>query len=250
MFGELAAGFPAGKGTMNLDQLKLDAAALAVKFVESGMLVGLGTGSTASHAIRLLGGRYQQGLRFTGIATSSASAALARSFGIPLIESPSGTMIDVTIDGADEIGESDLSLIKGMGGALLWEKIVAARSRRVIIIADETKLAPRLSGRVAVPVEVVRFGSESTAAHLRALGCQPLMKRDAAGEVFRTDAGNIILNCAFDDLSDPMAVERALSMTVGVVETGLFIGMATTALVASEAGIRRIDRAASPAVSL
>ncbi len=227
---------------MDRDALKRNAAAAAVAMVDSGMLVGLGTGSTATHAIELLGERYRDGLRFTGVPTSKETARLARSFGIPLIESPTETSIDLTIDGADEIGETDLSVIKGMGGALLWEKIVAVTSKRVVIIADETKLAPRLSGRVAVPVEVVPFGWESTLMRLRALGCQPVLKRNAQGEVYRTDSGNMVLDCKFDGLDDPAATERALSMIVGVVESGLFIGLAATALVASEAGVRRIDR--------
>src|SRR5882757_5954357 len=170
---------------MDRDSLQQAAAEQAVTFVESGMLVGLGTGSTAGHAIRLLGERYRGGLRFTGVPTSIASADLARSLGIPLIDSPTATPIDLTIDGADEIGESDLSLIKGMGGALLREKIVAVASRRLVIIADETKLEPRLTGQVAVPVEVVSFGWESTQARLTALGCQPVLRRTPSGEVFR-----------------------------------------------------------------
>jgi len=226
---------------MRLDGLKREAAARAVAFVEPGMLVGLGTGSTANHAIKLLGERFRAGMKFTGVPTSMASAALARSFGIPLIESPSAP-IDVTIDGADEIGEGDLSLIKGMGGALLWEKIVAACTRRLIIVADETKLVPRLSGRVAVPVEIVRFGWESTARRLADLGCVPELRKTRDGEPFRTDSGHFIMNCAFRDLNDPMAVERALSMTVGVVETGLFIGMTDMALVATGDGVRQFGR--------
>lgn len=228
---------------MTADELKRRAAAAAVEMVTQGMLIGLGTGSTANHAIRLLGERFRDGLRFTGVPTSIASARLAETFGIPLVSSPDGAVIDLTIDGADEIGARGLSLIKGMGGALLREKIVATMSKRLAIVADETKLAPSLSGRVAVPVEVADFGWESTAVRLRALGCEPVLKRDAAGDVFRTDGGNRILNCLFRDLSDPMAVERALSMTVGVVETGLFLGLATTAFVASAAGVKRIDRA-------
>ena len=136
----------------------------------------------------------------------------------------------------------DLNVIKGMGGALLWEKIVAVSSKRLVIIADETKLAPRLTGRVAVPVEVVAFGWESTAARLAALGCDPVLRRDDDGEAYRTDERNFILNCAFKNLSDPPGVERAVSMTVGVVETGLFIGLASAAIVASAGGIRWIGR--------
>jgi ribose 5-phosphate isomerase A len=228
---------------MDLDPLKRAAAAVAVDMVEDGMVVGLGTGSTARHAIGLLGERCHRGLRFTGVPTSVASADLARSLGIPLIESPTAAPIDLGIDGADEIAEADLTLIKGRGGALLREKIVATLCRRLVIIADETKLAPRLSGRVAVPVEVVRFGWESTADRIARLGCHPALKRTRAGDTFRTDGGNLILDCVFDDLSDPPAVERALSMIVGVVETGLFLDLATTALVASPAGVRRFDRA-------
>jgi ribose 5-phosphate isomerase A len=227
---------------MEADHLKQAAAAAAAALVESGMVVGLGTGTTARHAIRLLGERYREGLRFTGVPTSIASAELARSFGISLIESPTDQPIDLTIDGADEIGEEDLSLIKGMGGALLREKIVAVTSKQLVIIADETKLAPRLSGRVAVPVEVVEFGWESTRARLRALGCEPELKRGEQDRPVRTDGGNVILNCKFDTLPDPAMTERDLSMVVGVVETGLFIGIATTVLVASATGVRRINR--------
>jgi ribose 5-phosphate isomerase A len=227
---------------MVADDLKRAAAAVAAELVEPGMLVGLGTGSTATHAIRLLGERFRSGLRFTGIATSRRSAELARSFGIPLIDSPAETPIDLTIDGADEISEADLTLIKGMGGALLWEKIVAARSHRLVIVADESKLSPVLSGRVPVPIEVVTFGWESTKARLAALGCRPVLKRDAEGKPFRTDAGNLIFNCKFDTLPDPTRLEQDLSMIVGVVETGIFIGLATTALVASRSGVRRLDR--------
>ena len=227
---------------MPADDLKQAAAAAAAVLVQPGMLVGLGTGSTADHAIRLLGERHRAGLQFTGVPTSKASAALARSFGIPVIESPTDTPIDLTIDGADEIGEADLSLIKGMGGAMLWEKIVAVMSRRLVIIADETKLTPRLSGRAPVPVEIVSFGWESTKARLAALGCRPVLKRDTQGHPFQSDGGNLILNCKFDALPDPAALERTLSGIVGVVESGLFIGLATTVLVASRAGVRRIDR--------
>jgi ribose 5-phosphate isomerase A len=176
------------------------------------------------------------------VPTSVASAELARSFGIPLLESPVAAPIDLTIDGADEIGEVGLDLIKGMGGALLREKIVAVASRRLVIIADETKLSPRLSGRVPIPVEIVAFGWASTRARLAGLGCQTVLKRDDRGLPYQTDGGNFILHCRFDALSDPAALEQTLSGVVGVVETGLFLGLATTALVATQAGVRQIDR--------
>ena len=227
---------------MAADDLKRAAAAAAAELVEPDMLVGLGTGSTATHAIRVLGERFRSGLRFTGIATSRRSAELARTFGIPLIGSPTEASIDLTIDGADEISETGLTLIKGMGGALLWEKIVASRSNRLVIVADESKLSPVISGRVPVPIEVVTFGWESTKARLAALGCRPVLKRDAEGNPYRTDAGNLIFNCKFETLPDPVRLEADLSMIVGVVETGLFIGLATSALVASRVGVRRLDR--------
>jgi ribose 5-phosphate isomerase A len=224
------------------DTLKQTAAAAAADLVADGMLVGLGTGSTASYAIKRLGERFRDGLRFTGVPTSVASAEIARVFGIPLIESPTATPIDLTIDGADEIGELELDLIKGMGGALLREKIVAVSSRRLVIIADETKLSTRLSGRVPIPVEIVAFGWESTRARLAALGCQTVLKRDDRGLPYQTDGGNFIVHCKFDTLLEPAAVEQALSRVVGVVESGLFLRLATTALVATQAGVQRIER--------
>jgi ribose 5-phosphate isomerase A len=242
MFRQLAAGVSGGARVIDRDSLKQTAAAVAAELVEGGMLVGLGTGSTASRAIRRLGERYRDGLRFTGVPTSVASAEIARLFGIPLLESPTATPIDLTIDGADEIGEVGLDLIKGMGGALLREKIVAVTSQRLVIIADETKLSSRLSGRVPIPVEIVAFGWESTRARLAALGCQTVLKRDDRGLPYQTDGGNFIVHCKFDALAEPRAVELALSGVVGVVETGLFLGLATTALVATQAGVRRIER--------
>lgn len=226
----------------DLDTLKQQAAAVAADMVRPGMLVGLGTGSTATHAIHLLGERFRDGLRFTGVPTSEASARLARSFGIPLLDAPDTTPIDLTIDGADEISEADLGLIKGLGGALLREKLVAVSSRILVIIADETKLSPRLSGRVPVPVEVVPFGWRATQARVAALGCEPVLRRDAAGAAIYTDGGNLLLDCRFAELPDPAATECALSRVVGVVESGLFLGLATTALVASAERVRRLDR--------
>lgn len=228
---------------MSADALKRAAARAAVGMVTDGMLVGLGTGSTAAHAIDLLGARVREGLQFVGVPTSEASARQARGLGIPLQDSPADYPIDLTIDGADEIDEATLNVIKGLGGALLREKIVASTSKQLVIIADGSKLAPRLSGRVPVPVEVVTFGWESTRSRLGGLpGCHPKLRYDTDGAPFQTDGGNLVLDCFFDDLSDPAALERDLSMIVGVVETGLFIHLATTALVATEAGVRRIDR--------
>ena len=242
MLGQLVAGVSDGARMIDRDALKQTAAIAAAELVSSGMLVGLGTGSTASHAIRHLGQRFRDGLRFTGVPTSVASEHLARSFGIPLLEQPNATTIDLTIDGADEIGEADLDLIKGMGGALLREKIIAVTSRRMVVIADETKLSPRLSGRVPIPVEIVGVGWEATRARLTALGFQTVLKRDDLGQPYRTDGGNLIVHCKFDGPIDSVRIEQTLSGVVGVVETGLFPGLATTALVATQTGVRQIDR--------
>jgi ribose 5-phosphate isomerase A len=222
------------------DARKREAAMAAVAMVTDGMVVGLGTGSTAAFAIDGLIARVRDGLRIVGIPTSERSAKQARDGGIELTDFGHHPKIDLTIDGADEIVIGSLDLIKGLGGALLREKIVAAASDRLIIIADEPKLVPGLSG--TVPVEVVPFGWETTAARLAALGCRPVLRTAANGAGFRTDGNNLILDCDFGPIADPVQLERELSHTVGVVETGLFIGMATTALVAAPEGVLRFDR--------
>lgn len=223
------------------DALKRQAAMQAVAMVKDGMVVGLGTGSTAAFAIEGLIARVRDGLRITGIPTSERSAKQAREGGIELSDFSRHARIDLTIDGADEIDRFSLDLIKGLGGALLREKIVASASARLVIIADEPKLVDGLGATVPVPVEVVAFGWETTAARLTALNARPVL-RMANGAPFRTDGNNLILDCHFGPIADPGALEQRLSNTVGVVETGLFIGMAKTALVASPNGVVRLDR--------
>lgn len=213
----------------------------AVAMVQHGMVVGLGTGSTAAFAIDGLIQRVRQGLDIVGIPTSERSAAQARAGGIRLVDFATHPKIDLTIDGADEIERSTLDLIKGLGGALLREKIVAAASDRLVIIADEPKLVSGLGGTVPVPVEVVTFGWQSTARRLERLGAKPVL-RMAGDQPFRTDGGNLILDCQFGRIADPASLETFLSATVGVVETGLFIGMAWVALVATPNGIVRLER--------
>jgi ribose 5-phosphate isomerase A len=225
------------------DARKREAAMAAVGMVQDGMVVGLGTGSTAAFAIDGLIARVRDGLKILGIPTSERSAKQARDGGITLTDFAHHTHVDLTIDGADEIGEGSLDLIKGLGGALLREKIVASASARLVIIADAPKLVAGLGGTVPVPVEVATFGWQTTAERLAALGAKPVL-RQAGGELFHTDGGNLILDCHFGRIADPAALEADLSATVGVVETGLFIGMATTALVAMADGVRRLDRAA------
>jgi len=224
------------------DALKREAAMTAVAMVEDGMVVGLGTGSTAAFAIEGLIERVRDGLRIVAIPTSERSAKQARDGGIELTDFAHQIKIDLTIDGADEITKDSLDLIKGLGGALLREKIVAAVSERLIIIADEPKLVSHLGATVAVPVEIVPFGWETTAARLAKLGATPDLRKARDGTAFRTDGGNLILDCNFGVIANPGQLEQDLSATIGVVETGLFIGMATTVLVATPTGILRLDR--------
>jgi ribose 5-phosphate isomerase A len=228
--------------TIDRDARKREAAIAAVAMVEDGMVVGLGTGSTAAFAIDELIERVRGGLRIVGIPTSERSAKQARDGGITLTDFAHHTSLDLTIDAADEIAGDSLDLIKGLGGALLREKIVAAATRRLVIVADEPKLVSHLGGTVPVPIEVVPFGWETTAARLARLGSNPVLRMEQDGTVFRTDGGNLILDCHFGPIADPAVLERDLSTVVGVVETGLFIGMATTALVATATGIVRLDR--------
>ncbi len=223
------------------DQKRI-AALAAVDLVESGQLVGLGTGTTAEIAIDGLIERARAGLRIDCVPTSERSAIRARAGGLTVLdEPPADRPIDITIDGADQIERGTLNLIKGLGGALLWEKIVAASTRTLVIIADDSKLVERLGGPVPVPVEVVRFGWQSTAARLAELGCRPVVRRmDDA--VFRTDSGNLIVDCHFDVIANAAELELRLSSVVGVVETGLFIGMTAKALVGSASGVMIYDR--------
>jgi ribose 5-phosphate isomerase A len=223
--------------------LKRAAGAAAAAMIEDGMVVGLGTGSTATFAIDSLIERVSHGLRIVGIPTSERSARHAREGGIELTDFAHRPRIDIAIDGADEITRGTLNLVKGLGGALLREKIVAAASDRLVIVADEPKLVARLGETTAVPVEVVPFGWETTLARIVALGgAQVLPRRGADGQIFRTDGGNMILDCGFGPIADPEHLDEALSGIIGVVETGLFIRMANTALVATADGVLRLDR--------
>ena len=221
------------------DIQKREAAEAAAAMVEDGMVVGLGTGSTAYFAIEALIRRVGEGLHILGIATSERSAAQARDGGIPLTTFAEHRRLDLTIDGADEIARGSLDLIKGLDGALLREKIVAAASERLVIVADRRKLVERLGGTAKLPVEVVPFGWETTADRLARLGVNPAL-RGGEQAPFRTDGGNLILDCDVGPIADPAALDRAIGQTVGVVETGLFIGMASMALVADHTGVHRI----------
>ena len=227
------------------DKQKQEAAETAAALVQDGMVVGLGTGSTAAFAIAALIRRVRAGLRIVAIPTSERSADQARAGGITLTDFSQHTRVDLTIDGADEIARGSLGLVKGLGGALLREKIVAAASARLVIVADETKLVDQLGVSVPIPVEVVTFGWETTAVRVAALGGNPVLRVGADGKPYRTDGGNFILDCRFGPLPDPAESERALAQTIGVVESGLFIGMAECALVATASGVQRFDRLGS-----
>lgn len=220
---------------------KRDAAEAAVALVEGGMVVGLGTGSTAKFAIDALIRRTGEGLRIETVATSERSAIQARAGGIAVFTLEERRRIDLTIDGADEVQRHTLALIKGLGGALLREKIVAAASARLVIIADDGKLVERLGEHVAVPVEVVQFGWQVTADRIAALGAEVARRESASGEPYVTDGGNFIVDARFGPLDDPAATDGQLHQVVGVIETGLFIGRATLAMVGGTNGVQRLE---------
>ena len=214
------------------DQLKIKAAEAAVAQVKDGMIVGLGTGSTAWFAVEAIGRRVAGGLRTTAIPTSEQTAEHAHRLGVPLSSLAEYQRIDLTIDGADEVERGDLNLIKGGGGALLREKIVASASARLVIIVDETKLVDRLGVHFPVPVEVVPFGWHATARRIADLGGHPSLRVGADGKAFVTDGGHYIIDCAFGPIAAPAQLESDLNRIVGIVENGLFIGLTSQVIVA------------------
>lgn len=224
---------------------KQQAALKALEYVKPGMKLGLGTGSTAAKFVDLLGEKVKAGLDVVCVPTSEATAAQARALGIKLTTLDEEPILDLTVDGADEV-DGDLRLIKGGGGALLREKIVAVSSDRLIVIADSSKRVATL-GAFAVPVEVVRFGLASTTRMIEALtsdiGCEgPItLRMGKDGQPFITDSGHVILDCAFGSLPDPEALDDVLRQIPGVVESGLFIGICDTAIIAGPDGIEVIE---------
>ena len=229
-----------GRDTMSQDenQLKFAAAESAVAQVSDGMIVGLGTGSTAEFAVRAIGKRVQQGLRIRGIPTSERTAALARELGISLTTLAEEPQPDLTIDGADEVEEGNLNLIKGRGGALLREKIVATASKKLAIIVHSSKVVSRLGIHDPVPVEVISFGWQVTARHLEDLGAKPVLRKSPGGDPYHSDSGNYIIDCAFQSIASAKDLARELDHIVGLVEHGLFIGMTSEVHVASEGGVK------------
>ena len=224
------------------DALKRQAAEAALEEVRDGMVLGLGTGSTAALMIEALGRRVRDGLRVVGIPTSERSAEQAQGLGIELAGFDRHAAIDLTIDGADEVQPGTLALIKGLGGALLREKIVASASRRMTVIVDGSKIVETLGRGTRLPVETVRFGWQATATRMAALGARVALRAGPDGAPFQTDGGNVILDCTFDAIADPAAMNAALKAITGVVETGLFVGIATRVLAGTADGLRILER--------
>jgi ribose 5-phosphate isomerase A len=223
------------------DEAKRQAALAGIESVKDGMVVGLGTGTTAAIAVRLLGERVRGGLSIQGVPTSEATARLATEVGIPLVDFESIWGIDLTLDGADEV-DPDLNLVKGGGGALLREKIVAAASKELLILVDPTKLVPRLGEHFPLPVEVTQFGWQQTARHLAAVGAQPKLRTVGARPV-TTDNGNWILDCRFPGgIDNPGRTESAIDRIPGVVESGLFVNMTRRVIVGQPDGAREMQK--------
>ena len=232
---------------MQVEAQKRAAAARAIELVQPGMRLGLGTGSTARHFVELLAQRVRNGLEVIAVPTSEATRLDAERLGVPLTTLDATPELDLTVDGADEIAP-DLTLIKGGGGALLREKIVACASRRMIVIADDSKWVPVL-GRFALPVEVVPFGLAATRRRIEtaavAAGCAgpALLRRGSDGHAFVTDSGHWILDASFGQIADPKSLADRLDAITGVVEHGLFIGVAHAVVLAGAAGVRVVERA-------
>jgi ribose 5-phosphate isomerase A len=227
-----------------VDELKRQAAVHAVELeVRSQMALGLGTGSTAAHVLEAVAERLRDGRLegIHGVPTSAWTADRCAALGIPLATLAECPRLDVTIDGADEIDPS-LRLIKGLGGALLHEKVVAAASGRMVVVADGSKLVPRLGARAPLPVEVIAFARPLCERLLRAQGWSPQLREGDDGRPFTTDEGNVVLDCRRDDWSDPGALAAAIEAVPGVAGHGLFIGLAHAAVVATSAGVRVLER--------
>lgn len=227
---------------MNIETLKKQAGEFAANLVESGMIVGLGSGSTAIYATRRIAQRLDilELTRVLGLPTSRATEAAAIELGIPLTTLARHPRIDITIDGADEV-DPDFNLIKGGGGAHLREKIVAQATERLVIVVDDSKLVEQLGETWAIPVEVIPFGWESQAAYLASLGAQPKLRMDGDAP-FQTDQGNLIVDANFGRIAAPAALARQLEARAGIVEHGLFIGMARDVVVAGAGGVRHLFR--------
>jgi ribose 5-phosphate isomerase A len=219
-------------------QLKREAGEFAAKLVQSGMVIGLGTGSTAIHAVRKIGDMVRTGelKDVIGIATSIHTDAEARKLGIPLMDDSLPREIDICIDGADEV-DPQWNLIKGGGGALLREKIVAQTAKRFVVVVDDVKLSDCLGTKFYVPVEVLEFGRESQRQYLQSLGAKVEIRKNQDGSDYKTDSGNLIMMSKFEAVKDPAVLAAKLSERAGIVEHGLFVGMATDLVIAGAKGV-------------
>jgi ribose 5-phosphate isomerase A len=222
------------------DVEKQAAARAAVQLVESGSVVGLGSGSTATFAIHYLAEFVKAGLKIVGIPTSEATESLARELGIPLTTLEEHPQIDIDIDGADEI-DPQLNLIKGGGGAMLREKVIASAAKRFVVVAESVKLVPHL-GKFPLPVEVISFAETLVKSRIEALGAQVTLRKRSDGSLYVTDEGHHILDCHFGEIGDPPALNAQLHAIPGVVEHGLFIGMAEVAFVGRDGGVVQVKR--------
>ncbi len=224
---------------MTEDEQKQAAAAAAVEYIKNGMVVGLGTGSTAAKMVDLVGEKVKNGLEIIAVPTSEATAKQARSLGIKVVGFEEVKIIDLTIDGTDEV-DPDMRLIKGGGGAHLREKIVASLSDQMIVIAENKKMVDQL-GAFKLPVEVIPFAAEALIPKMEALGCEPSL-RMKDGKHFHTDEGNLIIDCAFGQIENPEDLALTLSLMPGVVEHGLFIDFADIVLIGTEGGVQKFNR--------
>ncbi|QOR67790.1 ribose-5-phosphate isomerase RpiA [Cytobacillus suaedae] len=222
----------------NQDQKKL-VGERAAEYVQDGMTVGLGSGSTVYWTLKKLGEMIQQGMKVRGIPSSKRTEGWANEFGIPLIDFKDVDYLDIAIDGADEV-DTNLNLSKGGGGSLLREKLVDDYARKLIIVVDQSKMVNQL-GRFPLPVEIVPFGWEVTAERIAKLGCVPKLRMNDH-EIFVTNNGNYIVDCQFNTISDPGALHNQLKLLLGVVETGLFVNMTDIVIVSGDDGIRVIEK--------
>ena len=230
------------------NEWKKAAAIAAAGLVEDGMVLGLGTGSTTAHFITELGRRVaEDGLRITGIPTSEQTEAQAGKLNIPLTTFAEHAEIDLAIDGADEVEFGSLFMIKGHGGALLREKIVASAAKRMVIVADESKLVERLGSLVSVPVEVVRFGWQATGRRLTQIGGKPSLRLGPDKTPFVTDGGNYIMDCAFGPITNPKEIAHHLDHVVGAVEHGLFLGFTNHVIIGGRDGVKVLKKAGASA---
>jgi ribose 5-phosphate isomerase A len=223
----------------DLDSFKKAAAVTAVEFVRDGMVVGLGTGSTAKHMIIALGRKVRAGMKLRAVPTSREAAELARQQDIPLIDQDNAWIIDVAIDGADQV-DPNFNLIKGGGGALLKEKIVAASAKQFIVMVDHTKRVPVLGGSFPLPIEVVPFGWGSTAREIEALTKSRVVLRERNGTPFKTESGNMIVDVHINRIDQPRDLETALNQIPGIVETGIFVNRTNVLIVGTPQGVQTI----------